>query len=76
MWCDPKGPENAQGAGDWKAVTSHTLFCEILKRSFKMLLIMKKYYPKLPVWVGTLHVKLSTLIPLTKVNVPEGRGPS
>lgn len=45
------------GAGDRdtqgrKRGTSHTVFCEILKCSFKMLLILKKYYPKLQIRVA------------------------
>lgn len=47
----------SRGAGDQDARgrrrgTSHTVFCEILKCSFKMLLILRKYYPKLQIWVA------------------------
>lgn len=42
----PKSQKTSEGAGDREAATSHTLFEEILNCFFKMLLIMKKYYPK------------------------------
>lgn len=58
MWVTPKSQKRlTHGAAAWDALgsirgTSHTLFCEILKCSFKTLLIMKKYYPKLQIRVA------------------------
>lgn len=67
MWYDPKEPENVQGG------RRHSVLGD-----FKLLFQNASHYEEILSQVtnpgGRLHVKLSALLPLTKVNVPDGEG--